>query len=222
LSSSLKYFFKGSIDQVRISSGAIYTAPFVPATSFGGGQAQSKAQLAWQPPASGVPAGYNVYRQVDGGAYTQINASLVAVASYDDVSPPSGTLCYQVTAVDAVSQEGPASDPACVPVVVAKAALASAESLLPVAPFLGASPNPFNPATTIVFRLPAAAPVDLTIYDVRGRRVVSLLHESRAAGEHRVRWNGRAGDGSAVASGTYFLVLNAGEVHLRQKAVLVK
>jgi hypothetical protein len=37
-----------------------------------------------------------------------------------------------------------------------------------------------------------------------------------------VRWNGRAEDGSAVSSGIYFVVLNAGDVHLRQKAVLVK
>ncbi|HPG40895.1 MAG TPA: PQQ-binding-like beta-propeller repeat protein [bacterium] len=64
-------------------------------------------------------------------------------------------------------------------------------------------PNPFNPATTIEFELPERAVVDIVIYDISGRTVRALLHESRPGGQHRLTWDGRNNSGAPVGSGVY-------------------
>jgi hypothetical protein len=70
--------------------------------------------------------------------------------------------------------------------------------------FAGARPNPFNPETTLHFELPRAAPVRLSVLDVRGRRVAELLAGARREpGAHAVRWDGRDALGRGVASGVY-------------------
>ena len=63
-------------------------------------------------------------------------------------------------------------------------------------------PNPFNPSTTIEYTLPAASQVELTIYDILGQRVATLVDGHRPAGTHQVTWDGRS-DGVPVASGVY-------------------
>ncbi|MBT5057860.1 MAG: T9SS type A sorting domain-containing protein [Gemmatimonadetes bacterium] len=65
-------------------------------------------------------------------------------------------------------------------------------------------PNPFNPHTQILFDLPRSAPVRLTIHDMLGRRVRTLLTGFRRAGTHRVDWDGRDLDGESLSSGVYF------------------
>ncbi|HPG40896.1 MAG TPA: FG-GAP-like repeat-containing protein [bacterium] len=64
-------------------------------------------------------------------------------------------------------------------------------------------PNPFNPATTIEFELLERAAVDIVIYDISGRTVRILLHESRPGGQHRLTWDGRNDSGAPVGSGVY-------------------
>jgi len=73
-------------------------------------------------------------------------------------------------------------------------------------------PNPFNPMTVIRFSLPEAAPVTLTVYNVRGQRVRTLLDEDRAAGRHEVQWDGTDDHGRGLSSGTYLarIVSSAG------------
>ncbi len=68
---------------------------------------------------------------------------------------------------------------------------------------LGAFPNPFNPSAKMVFSLPVAGDVDLTVFDVRGARVKVLHHGFMEAGEHSVTWGGRNEQGQSVASGMY-------------------
>jgi hypothetical protein len=86
-----------------------------------------------------------------------------------------------------------------------------------------AAPNPFNPATTISFELPAAAPVRLAIYDVAGRRVRLLVDgRQHAAGKHSVIWNGRDDTGHPMSSGTYFYRLEAGGWGETKRMTLVK
>ena len=73
----------------------------------------------------------------------------------------------------------------------------------------GATPNPFNPRTTIRFDLPAAGPVRLAVYDLAGRLVRVLVEGERAAGSHEAVWDGRNEVGQAVASGSYFARIEA-------------
>ena len=89
-----------------------------------------------------------------------------------------------------------------------------------------AVPNPFNPATTIVFEVPGTAgarvPTVLELYDVTGRRVRTLVSEPLAPGEHRVQWNGTDDRGRQVASGSYFARLGAAGQSESMKLLLVK
>lgn len=87
---------------------------------------------------------------------------------------------------------------------------------------LRAAPNPFNPQTEISFTLPQAGDVELTVFDVRGRQVRSLLAAELPAGSHAVTWDGRDGDGRAQPSGVYLALLKAGEVRLTRRLTLVQ
>jgi len=65
-------------------------------------------------------------------------------------------------------------------------------------------PNPFNPSTNIKFSLPRTENVQLSVYDVKGRMVRTLVNGSEEAGEHTVMWDGKDSGGNSVSSGTYF------------------
>jgi len=89
----------------------------------------------------------------------------------------------------------------------------------------GAQPNPFNPRTEIAITLSnagATGPVSLDIYDLQGRKVVDLVDGLMTAGTHHRTWDGRAGDGTAVRSGVYFVRLTTIEGLMNQKVVLLK
>jgi hypothetical protein len=81
-------------------------------------------------------------------------------------------------------------------------------------------PNPFNPSTTISYQLPTPASVELTIYDVLGRKVRSLADGHRQAGHHTTLWNGRDDSGRELKSGVYFCVFETGSQRQTIKMVL--
>ena len=83
-------------------------------------------------------------------------------------------------------------------------------------------PNPFNPRTTIEYALPAAAPVALAIYNVRGQRVRSLDLGMQGPGSHRLEWDGCDDHGRSAASGMYYYRLTAGDQIRNRKMVLLK
>ncbi|MBT8381338.1 MAG: T9SS type A sorting domain-containing protein, partial [Ignavibacteria bacterium] len=70
-------------------------------------------------------------------------------------------------------------------------------------------PNPFNPSTTIEFSLPAASDVKLSVFNILGQQVATLLNEQRGAGNHSVVWNATDDYGTKLSSGIYFYKLNA-------------
>jgi hypothetical protein len=83
-------------------------------------------------------------------------------------------------------------------------------------------PNPFNPSTSIRFTLPAPGDVDLTVYDVRGRRVATLFHGPAPVGSSRVTWDGTDRYGARVSSGVYFYRLAAAGRVVTRKMVIMK
>lgn len=83
-------------------------------------------------------------------------------------------------------------------------------------------PNPFNPSTTVEFGVRHAEWVTLTIYDVRGGEIATLVDEQMSAGRYRVTWDGRDSRGRAVASGMYLYRLEAGGGALTRKMLLVR
>jgi len=89
-------------------------------------------------------------------------------------------------------------------------------------------PNPFNPSTKIEYWIPdgaaavGGAPVNLTIYDVRGARVRTLVDSRQPSGRYRIEWDGRNSDGTAVGSGVYFYRLATTHFSATRKMLLLK
>jgi hypothetical protein len=84
-------------------------------------------------------------------------------------------------------------------------------------------PNPFNPQTTIAFSIRERGHVTISIYNVAGQHLKTVLDESRAAGSYTdVRWDGTDAAGSPVASGVYLYRLVAGDFSATRKLVLLK
>ena len=68
-------------------------------------------------------------------------------------------------------------------------------------------PNPFNPETNINYSIPEEGKVELSICNIRGQKVKTLVNETQVSGEHTVIWNGTNKQNKRVASGVYFYKL---------------
>ena len=84
------------------------------------------------------------------------------------------------------------------------------------------TPNPFNPATRIDFRVEGGARTTMRVFDVRGALVRTLVDGDLPAGDHSVQWDGRDDQGAGVGSGTYFVALACGSELTSRKITLVK
>lgn len=86
----------------------------------------------------------------------------------------------------------------------------------------GNYPNPFNPATTISFSLAQSGDVKLTVFNVLGQSVTTLVDGTMEAGEHNVVWNGTDANGNTVSSGVYLYRLEANDFSETKKMTLLK
>jgi hypothetical protein len=84
------------------------------------------------------------------------------------------------------------------------------------------APNPFRGVTSVRFAVPSAARVDVSVFDVAGRRIAGLMDASVDAGQHTATWDGRDTAGRRVASGVYLVRLQAGEKTLTREMVLLQ
>jgi len=78
-------------------------------------------------------------------------------------------------------------------------------------------PNPFNPTTNIQFTIPQASDVKLTVYNILGQQVMTVVNEFRQAGTHTA-----IVDAQNLSSGMYIYRLDAGSVQLNRKMMLIK
>ena len=78
-------------------------------------------------------------------------------------------------------------------------------------------PNPFNPVTTIKFDIPNDGVVQLEIFDILGRRIITLVDEYKTAGSYEKVFNA-----SSLASGVYVYKLQAGDFISSKKMILLK
>ncbi len=83
-------------------------------------------------------------------------------------------------------------------------------------------PNPFNPSTQISFSLPSAGAVKLTVHNVMGEVVRTLIDRRMNAGRYTMEWNGKNDSHQSVASGIYFYRIYAGDFTSTRKMMLVK
>jgi hypothetical protein len=83
-------------------------------------------------------------------------------------------------------------------------------------------PNPFNPVTTIGFDIPEKASVKLSIYDVSGRLIRTLVDQEMEPGRKSIRWNGKDTEGREIASGVYFYRLETPTFNQSKKMILLR
>lgn len=83
-------------------------------------------------------------------------------------------------------------------------------------------PNPFNPTTSISYVIPKSSFVNLSIYNIIGQEVKTLVNKYLQPGRYSVIWNGRDNNGNTVTSGIYLYKINAGEFENTKKLLLIK
>ena len=83
-------------------------------------------------------------------------------------------------------------------------------------------PNPFNPMTKIVYDIPNDEWVNIAIFDVRGRKVRSLVNQNQNLGRYEIRWDGKNDFGKKVSAGLFVYSIRAGIFRSTKKMVLLK
>ena len=101
--------------------------------------------------------------------------------------------------------------------------IVNASSLIPnQLKVFNAYPNPFNPVTTLRYQLPETNMVTLTIYDMAGKEVKTLINQQQTAGPHGVKWNGTNNLGNTVSAGIYLYQVQSGVYRQTNKMILLK
>ncbi|MBN2184421.1 MAG: T9SS type A sorting domain-containing protein [Candidatus Krumholzibacteriota bacterium] len=92
----------------------------------------------------------------------------------------------------------------------------------PSAHLAAAVPNPFNPATKIGYTLDREGFAEITVYNITGQYICTLVKGVTPAGNHEIRWNGKNESGSSVASGVYLYQLRTDTIVETRKMVLLR
>jgi hypothetical protein len=83
-------------------------------------------------------------------------------------------------------------------------------------------PNPFNPYTVITYTIMKRSHVTLSIYNVLGQKVRSLINEYKNPGDYNVIWDGANDNGNKIASGIYFYQIHIDDFSITKKMTLIK
>ena len=83
-------------------------------------------------------------------------------------------------------------------------------------------PNPFNPTTTISFSLLEDSDVELSIYNVKGQKVTTIINEHLSKGKHSIVWSGVDEQNKLVCSGIYLYKIKAGNQESAKRMLLLK
>jgi len=83
-------------------------------------------------------------------------------------------------------------------------------------------PNPFNPSTNIIINIPKSSNVKLSIYDLKGRQIKQLFHQSMNPGRKRFTWDSKDENNNPVAGGVYIAKLQVGHTIINKKITLIK
>ena len=166
---------------------------------------------------------YNVYRStLPNAVYTGALLDNVdsSTNSLLDQPPSYQTYYYQVTAVYGQGESIPSNE-ASVSVQYTSLVDQNTESLPDSYMLVQNFPNPFNPETTIQYALPEAGQVIISVYNVIGERITTLVNRRMNAGYHTISWNGRDSLGKSVSGGIYFCRIQAGNfIHVIRMLLL--
>ena len=153
--------------------------------------------------------GFRVYRD-------DVMLEETIVEFYVDVNVPVGSHSYYVTALYGEYESEPSN-------IVEVEITSAGNDLIPIETSLGANyPNPFNPQTTINFQLSVDSKINLSIFNIKGEKVRTLVDVQLRAAYHTVDWNGKDESGKPVASGLYFYRMKTSDYQNMRKMILLK
>jgi len=155
---------------------------------------------------------YETYIQCDSSFY---------IAIYDSVEFPIGTLLsWNVFATDGIDTVSSNEDHWVFLIIQVGTV---EDGVIPTQFALHQNyPNPFNPITTIQYDLPERSEIQITVLDLLGRKVITLVSEIQDAGYKSVKWNATNSLGQSVSAGVYFYQIIAGDYVQTRKMVLLK
>ncbi len=184
------------------------------------------ARLSWVSSAD-IIEGYHVYRSnALHGDFSRLTVNLIADTVYVDPAPLDGNNIYMVRAVKlettaSGSYFNPSQgilDSVFIPATdVQESNKTGADRYT----LLQNYPNPFNVSTAIRFSLDQRTGVKLSVFNIAGQLVTTLLCEQKEQGSHLVAWNGRDESGAAVGSGVYLYRLITGDGFTSTRAMVL-
>ena len=83
-------------------------------------------------------------------------------------------------------------------------------------------PNPFNPVTNLDYEIPEDAMVNITVFDMMGKVVRTLVNGQQSAGYKTLQWNATSNSGQSISAGLYIYTIQAGEFSQTRKMILLK
>ena len=95
-------------------------------------------------------------------------------------------------------------------------------NITPTLQYFSNYPNTYNPTTTISFSTPVVCNRDLSVYNIKGQKVKTLVNDVLHAGEHSIIWDGRDYNQQTVSSGIYFYKLKSGDFQKVRKMILLR
>ncbi len=166
--------------------------------------------------------GYQDYVRV---SRSVLKDSIVEVVFADWTAPPMGSDSVQMTVTIFYAVDNDLANNTISRQLKAEPSAADDRdvSSVPSSPeLLQNFPNPFNPTTQIGYVVDRACIVELTIHNIIGQKLATLVSEFQPKGRKQVIWNGRDDEGNVVASGVYFYRLKAGERSYTRKMIILK
>jgi hypothetical protein len=190
-----------------------FTAPVpVLITAFDVSVVETGVGLRWRTVADEAVAGFHVYRSVGDSGFTRLNGRLLSpgALAYTDGTAAAGQAYRYMLGV--VLEDGSETRSRAARIRTRPLELALGQN----------HPNPFNPSTTIAFVMPQAGHARVSIYDVRGKLVTTLIDGVLPVGSRQITWDGTDNRGNGVGSGVYFYRLETGKRTLTKRMILLK
>jgi len=189
------------------------------------------AQINWTTQSESDLSGYNIYRNIENHneSSTKVNTELIQGTNTSDEQNYNFLDCSVEVAteyyywLESVELSGTIELFGPISVIIKNE---PDNPIPPTAVVIGLHqnyPNPFNPATEIKFAIEESGNAELTIYNIKGQKVITLYNEYANAGEYvSVKWNGKDIQQSDVTSGVYMYKLKTANKEYLKKMLLMK
>lgn len=184
-----------------------------------------KVTIEWSDPVDDDFNYFQVYRgtkEYFDASVTKPVARLVETKFIENLSTVNEKYFYKITAVDFNGNESPYSLEISEDNIITSIGDDNSKNLPNVFRLDQNYPNPFNPTTHISYQLPKSVYVNLTIYNVLGVKIRTLVNEWKSTGFYEVEWDGKDESGNGVSSGIYIYRINAGKYSESKKMAFMK